>query len=161
MPNIAAVLKTEIARVARKEIRSEVAALTKATALQKKQISGLRRQVADLERASLSRKGRAAASDAPAESAEAEAGSHRFSAKGLASNRKRLGLSAAAMARLLGCSALSVYKWESGKTRPRSKQIEAIAALRTLGRKEALARLDAAAPEQPSAPRRRLKAASS
>ena len=38
------------------------------------------------------------------------------------------------MARLLGVSALSVYKWESGKTRPRAKQIEAIAALRGMGK---------------------------
>ena len=46
------------------------------------------------------------------------------------------------MAKILGVSALSVYKWESGKTRPRARQIEAIASLRKMGKREALARLE-------------------
>ena len=40
-----------------------------------------------------------------------------------------------------GVSALSVYKWESGKTRPRARQLEAIASLRKMGKREAQARL--------------------
>jgi hypothetical protein len=35
-----------------------------------------------------------------------------------------------------------VYAWESGKVRPRSSQLAAIAALRQLGKKEAHARLE-------------------
>jgi len=65
----------------------------------------------------------------------------RFSAKDLAAQRQRLGLSAAAMAKLLGVSALSVYKWESGQTRPRAKHLPGIAALRSMGKREAAARL--------------------
>ncbi|WP_427914897.1 helix-turn-helix domain-containing protein [Ramlibacter sp. MMS24-I3-19] len=149
MPNIAAALKAEIARVARKEIRSAVSSLTKASTQNRKQISALRKKVAALETA-LKRQARGSSAQAVAEEGNAAA-SPRFSAKGFASNRRRLGLSAAAMAQLLGCSALSVYKWESGKTRPRPKQIEAISAIRTLGRKEAQARLEAAA----TPPRRR------
>jgi DNA-binding transcriptional regulator YiaG len=68
-------------------------------------------------------------------------GGLRFSAKGLAGQRQRLGLSAAATAKLLGVSALSVYKWESGQTRPRAKHFPAIAALRSMGKREAAARL--------------------
>jgi DNA-binding transcriptional regulator YiaG len=143
MPNIAVALKAEIARVARKEIRSEVASLTKATTQYRKQVSALRKQIAMLE-AVQRRQARGGRPEVMAEEGEAT-GTHRFSPKGLANNRKRLGLSAAAMAQLLGCSALSVYKWESGKTRPRPKQIEAIAAIRTLGRKEAQTRLEASA----------------
>lgn len=45
------------------------------------------------------------------------------------------------MAKLLGVSALSVYKWESGKTRPREKQIQAIAGIRTLGKRAVQQRL--------------------
>jgi DNA-binding transcriptional regulator YiaG len=78
---------------------------------------------------------------APAEE-EDDGPSLRFSAKGLAAQRKRLGLSAASIARILGVSALSVYKWESGKTRPRARQLEAIAGLRKMGKREAMARLD-------------------
>ena len=40
---------------------------------------------------------------------------------------------------LLGASGQSVYKWEDGKARPRAKHLPAIAALRTLGKKQAAA----------------------
>lgn len=65
----------------------------------------------------------------------------RFSAKGLASHRKRLGLSGAEFARLVGVSTQSLYNWEQEKSRPREEQLRAIVALRGLTKKEALARL--------------------
>jgi DNA-binding transcriptional regulator YiaG len=139
MPNIATVLKAEIARVARKELRSETEALKKSNSQYRSQIADLKRRIGALEKLvnRASRRGGKAVAD------ETEStGKHRFSAKGLAAQRRRLGLSAAAVAKLLGVSALSVYKWESGKTRPRAKQIEAIATLRTMGRREAAKRLE-------------------
>ena len=57
------------------------------------------------------------------------------------------------MAKLLGSSQLSVYKWESGKIRPRAKHLQAIAALRTMGKREANARLETLGPEAPGAAR--------
>ena len=41
MPNIATVLKDEIARVARKQVRSEIASLKKATATYRLEIASL------------------------------------------------------------------------------------------------------------------------
>jgi transcriptional regulator with XRE-family HTH domain len=67
---------------------------------------------------------------------------HRRRAAGFAQHRKRLGLSAADCGKLLGVSALSVYKWEQGSARPRAKYLPAIAALRTLGKREATKRLE-------------------
>jgi len=140
MPNIASVLKNEISRVSRKEVRGETQALKKSVSQYRAQIADLKRRMQALER-QVTRLGKAGSRSAP-EQAEAETGTHlRFSAKGLAAQRRRLGLSAAAVARILGVSALSVYKWESGKTRPRAKQIEAIAALRGMGKREAAQRL--------------------
>ncbi|GAC1531162.1 MAG: hypothetical protein NVS2B4_10360 [Ramlibacter sp.] len=66
----------------------------------------------------------------------------RFSAARFAAQRKKSGLSAAKYAQLLGVSGLSVYKWESGQTRPRRAQLEAIAAVRGLGKREVAARLE-------------------
>jgi hypothetical protein len=43
---------------------------------------------------------------------------------------------------LVGASAFSVYKWEQGEVRPRARYLEAIAALRSVGKKEAAARLN-------------------
>jgi DNA-binding XRE family transcriptional regulator len=137
MPNIGTVLKSEISRVSRKEVRSETQAL-------KKSISQYRSQIADLKRRMLALEQQVRRAGRGGKTAEApEPGGHlRFSAKGLAAQRRRLGLSAAAVARLLGVSALSVYKWESGKTRPRARQIEAIARLRGMGKREAMKQLE-------------------
>lgn len=65
----------------------------------------------------------------------------RFSAKGFTKLRQRLGLSAAAMGTLLGVTAQSVYKWEDGKARPRATQLQAISAVRKMGKREAAAHL--------------------
>jgi DNA-binding transcriptional regulator YiaG len=143
MPNIATLLKSEIARVARKQVRAETAGLKQAIAPYRAQIADLKRRTRDLEQ-QLKRLGRVAAraaSAAPAEAAGEGGRSLRFSAKGLATQRKRLGLSAQAFGALIGASGQSVYKWEEGKTRPRAKNLPAIAALRTMGKKEAAARL--------------------
>ncbi|MDP1888271.1 DNA-binding transcriptional regulator [Polaromonas sp.] len=56
-----------------------------------------------------------------------------------------MGLSASEAASLLGVSDQSVYKWESGKTRPRASQFASIAALRGMSKKEAASRLDVSA----------------
>ena len=61
----------------------------------------------------------------------------RFSAKGLRSQRTILGLSAAEVGLLVGATAQSVYNWEQGKARPSAKHMPAVAALRTLGEKQA------------------------
>jgi DNA-binding transcriptional regulator YiaG len=140
MPNIGNVLKTEIARVARKELRAELLALKQSVAQYRGQIAQLKRRVQTLEQ-QVKRVGRSAGRAQAAAPAEEGSSSLRFSAKGFAAQRRRLGLSAAAVAQILGVSALSVYKWESGKTRPRAKQLEAIASLRRMGKREAAARL--------------------
>src|SRR3712207_9560718 len=50
MPNIAAVLKSEIARVARKEIRAQTTSLKKAVAGYRHDIATLKKRIQDLER---------------------------------------------------------------------------------------------------------------
>ena len=89
--------------------------------------------------------GKSRARPAPA-AADAESGApdaRRFSAKGFASQRRRLGLSAPEFGLLLGVSAQSIYNWEEGKVRPRGAHLPAIAALRNLGKKQATAHLAA------------------
>lgn len=139
MPNIASVLKDEISRLARKEIKGETAHLQKAVSSYRSEIAALKRRVADLERQA--KRGPKKTSAIPLDAAES-AENLRFRAGGFASNRQRLGLSAAEMGRLLGVSALSVYKWESGKAKPRRGNLPAIATLRGMGKKEVTARLE-------------------
>ena len=143
MPNIAGILKAEISRVARKEARGETGSLKKASSQYRSDIAALKRRVQALERQIL-RLGKVTAKDQAQDSPEeSDKQTYRFSATRLATQRQKLGISAKDMAALLGVSALSVYKWEQGKARPRAKQIEAIASLRNIGKKEATARLDA------------------
>src|SRR5437762_9104879 len=138
MPNIGALLKQEIVRLARKESRAEVQATKKASAQHRRHIAALRRQVAALERqVALLRR---SALDRP-QAATAGPKPLRFVAKGLKSQRGRLGLSAADYGKLVGVSAQSVYNWEQGNASPRPEQLKRIAALRSISKREAQARL--------------------
>jgi DNA-binding XRE family transcriptional regulator len=56
-------------------------------------------------------------------------------------HRTQLGLTQAQMAQLIGASALSVYKWESGKVQPRAAQQAQIAAALQLGKRAVKAKL--------------------
>lgn len=139
MPNIVSALKAEISRIARKELRSETDSLKKAVAAYRHQIAELKRRIDALERQQ-KRVVKAIPSKAPEE--DSSDGNLRFRAQGFAQHRKRLGLSAREMGLLLDASALSVYKWETGQTRPRAKHLQAIAAIRKLGKREATKRLE-------------------
>jgi len=141
MPNIAALLKIEISRVARKEIRADTAYLKKAASNYRSEIAALKRRALTLE-SEVRRLSKATAKAAPAAHEEESGTAHRFSAKGLASQRKRLGLSAHDCGLLVGASGQSIYNWESGSARPRATHMAAIASLRTMGKKEAVARLE-------------------
>lgn len=139
MPNIAALLREEITRLARKELRSNTESLKKAVAGYRSEIASLKRRIDTLERQA-KRTAKVVARVQPVQESNGDT-KHRFSAKGLATHRQRLGLSAADYGALLGVSSLSVYKWESGQARPRAKYLPAIAAVRSMGKREAAARL--------------------
>jgi len=47
---------------------------------------------------------------------------HPFLGQVVHAQRKRLGLSAADYAKLIGVSSLTVYNWEHGRTRPRQSR---------------------------------------
>lgn len=147
MTNIATVLKSEISRIARKQSRVEVEALKKAASANRAEIAALKRRLLDLERAvkALTKTQLASVRQkAAAGNDEAEADSMattRFNAKGMASNRKRLGLTASDFGLLIGTTEQSVYAWERGKTQPRAKSLAAIAALRGMGKREVNERL--------------------
>lgn len=158
MPNIAAVLKDEISRIARKEVRKQVEPLRKQLAVQRRDLAALKKERADLRR-QLAAANKPARRGPAAEEAGEQGAAKRFSAAGLKSLRARLGLSAEKFGALVGVSGASVYFWEQGKVRPRAQQIERIAALRGMGKRKALALLDAQpAPARRAAPAKRARA---
>jgi len=143
MPNIASVLKQEIARIARKETRSEIESVKKATVQHRRYIAALKQQIKLLERQMATLRGKQAR---PAQAASEPDGKQvRFVAKGLRTLRERLDLSVADLARLIGVSGQTVYNWEAKVTKPRIEQLKAIAELRSMGKREARNRLQQAA----------------
>lgn len=142
MSNFAAQLKTEISRLAKKESRTQAAVLKKAQTTHRAEIADLKRRIASLE-AVVRRLGKTSAQSASPAKEEDEPQGLRFRADGFASLRKKFGVSAAQMALLLGVSNQSVYHWETGKSKPRAAQLQAIAAVRKLGKKQVAERLAA------------------
>lgn len=137
MPNIASVFKEEISRISRKEIRRETSSLKKSSTAYRSEIAALKKRVLELER-QVRRGVRTKESAVPsAANEDSVSAGTRFSAKSVASQRRRLGLSAAECGLLIGASAQSIYNWEEGKARPRAQHLPAIFALRNLGRRQA------------------------
>jgi DNA-binding transcriptional regulator YiaG len=140
MPNIASVLKDEILRLARKEVRQAVEGLKKASGQYRSDIAALKRQVAALEKQQARIAKKVPGKVAPTVEGE-ETTKFRFSAKRFAAMRGKLGLSAGDLATLVGVSAQTIYHWEAGKTRPRQSQLAAIAAIRKMGKRDIKAQL--------------------
>jgi len=147
MADLANALKEEIRRLARKEIRAETGATKQAVAQYRREIASLKRQLRDQEKkiAFLEDRERGRLKETP--STESVEDNVRFSARSVAAQRKRLNLSAADYAKLVGVSPLTIYNWEHGKSRPRKEQLAALVAVRGIGKREAQRRLDLLAEE--------------
>ncbi len=141
MPNIAAVLREEILRLARKEVRRQTNVLRKASAQYRKDIAEMKRRVSDLQRKVVPLEQqlfKRVSFQVP----EVRAEHVRFTAKSLRSQRRRLRLSAADYGKLIGVTGQTVYSWEHGTSRPRRQQVARIASARGMGRREARACLE-------------------
>ncbi len=144
MPNIAAVLKEEIRRLAKKEVKAQVGATKQAVTRYRSEIANLRRVLTQQEREIKllkKRRGQPSIEEEPLESV-------RFSARSVKAQRSRLGLSAAAYGQLVGVSGLTIYNWEHGTSRPRKAQLAALVAVRGLGKREALKKLAELTPKK-------------
>jgi DNA-binding transcriptional regulator YiaG len=141
MPNFSSVLKTEITRLARKEIKGAVDPLRKTNGAHRREIAELKRQLASLQRELKASRTRVH----EANEGSGKARTMRFTANETKALRARLGLSAADFGKLIGASGQSVYNWETGKSVPRASQHTALASVRGLGKREAAKLLEAMA----------------
>jgi len=139
MSTFANQLKSEIARISKKEVRTETLTLKKTSAQYRSEIASLKRRLAALESivGKLTKQTKKEVKAVEPENKE----DLRFRVSGFANLRKKLGITAGEMGVLLGVSDQSVYKWEQGKAKPRASQLNAIAAVRKLGKREVAARL--------------------
>ena len=141
MPNLAAALKEEIARLARREINRETATLQNQSAQYRRDIAALKRDNTDLTRrlAFLEKQEKKRINKMPSEDVAANA---RFSPKWVAAHREKVGLSAQNYGTLVGVSGLTIYNWEKGKSKPRQQQLAMWVAVRGLGKREAQQQLE-------------------
>ena len=141
MANLLSLLNERIRRLARREITAQTQKTRRLTAQHRRDLAALKRRVAALARAVafLEKQERRRVGTPPAPQ---DAKGVRFSARSVKAQRARLGLSAKDFGRLVGVSALTVYSWESGKSRPRKKQLAGLATVRRLGKREARKRLE-------------------
>lgn len=142
MPNIAAVLKDEIRRLAKKEIKAEIGTTKNAVVQYRKDIAKLKRlvQVQQKELSFLKAQEQKRLGQQP--TAEEPIDNVRFSARSVKAQRNRLKLSAEDYGKLVGVSPLTIYSWEQGKSRPRKAQLARLVAVRGIGKREALAKLE-------------------
>ena len=141
MANIASVLRDEICRLARKEIRQQMGVTVKASAQHRRDIAEMKRQVQQLKKAIafLERQEKKRLAEQPVTKKPEGA---RFAAKGVKTQRSRLGLSAKDYGKLVGVSEMTIYNWEQGKSKPQAKQLAALVAVRGIGKREAVKRLE-------------------
>lgn len=144
MPNIGALLKQEITRLARRAIKPAYAELKKDVAELKHRVARQRETIQALEKANAkllsdfnTRTGKLSVPQ------QEETGKIRLGPKLIQAQRKRLGLSQQEFAKLLGVSTNTLWLWENGKTAPRAKTKAIFAVVRQLGRKEAKQKLQA------------------
>lgn len=141
MPNIASVFKEEIARLVRRQFRSEAENLKKASSRYRSDIAALKRRIEALEKQISRLEKMAPKNGAPAADTEPET-KLRFKPQGVRAQRTRLGLSAPEMGALIGVSTQTIYNWEAGTSRPKPELLAVIAAVRKMGKREVKARLD-------------------
>lgn len=148
MPNLAAALKDTIRRLARKEIKAETGKTKQAVTQYRRDIAKLKRQVQAQEKEIAFLKAQEKKRLGQSQVAEEPADTVRFSARSVRAQRARTGLSAADYGKLVGVAGLTIYHWEHGTSRPRKAQFARLVAVRGIGRREALTRLEMAKAEK-------------
>lgn len=146
MPDIARVLKEEIQRLARKEVKATTTALRKDNAVLKRVAADHKARIAKLERDNRSLLTDTAKRRSESlEVTDKEIDEARITAKMIRAMRSKLGLSQVELAKLLDVNSQTVYQWEhkEGRLSFRGNARAAVVALRKLNRKEAQQRLEA------------------
>ena len=161
MPNIAKVLREEIQRLAKRQVRAELSPVRRDNVRLKKIVADLRRQMAALNRTSreLVKKVTPVVAVKETEEATEKAAKLRPTSKSLKKLRARLGLTQAQLGKLLGVSGGAVVQWASkeGRIRMRKTTLSALAGIQNIGKREAWRRLEEMVESRPVRERGRRK----
>ena len=136
MGKVESIIKSEIIRLAKGEMRKVSIPLGRDVRLLKNTVSQLRKSVLSLERFAAHQQKELSKREIRLEAQPEEIKQSRFSPRLLQSLRKRLGITQKELAILAGVSLGAAHLWETGKFRPKENKMGVLVALRKLNRRE-------------------------
>ncbi len=157
MGKVEGVIKAEIVRLARREMRQNFVPLNRDVRAMKSTLSQLRRAVTGLQRFVAQQEKAMKAQKTVLEAPPEEVKKARFSPRLMKTLRKRLGVTQREMAALAGVTVGAIYQWEKGIFEPRGEKKRVLVALRKLRRREARRLLEEKKAEMPPKENRRPK----
>ncbi len=136
MGKLQATIKSEIERLAKRELHVVSVPLKREVGLLKISVSQLRKTVSSLERFAAEKQKELAKRGIRLEATPEEVKKSRLSPRLIKSLRKHLGVTQKELAILVGVTVGAAHKWEMGKFNPKVEKKAALVALRKLGRGE-------------------------
>ncbi len=130
-----ATIKSEIVRLAKREVRKTLVPLGRDVRLLKSAVSQLRKTVLVLERLAAQQQKELKKRKVPLVATPEEVKKSRFSPALIRGLRKHLGISQKELAILSGVTVGAVHMWEIGKFQPKEEKKAVMVALRKLGRR--------------------------
>jgi DNA-binding transcriptional regulator YiaG len=162
MGKVEGIIKSEIVRLAKREVRKISVPLGRDVWSLKSAVSQLRKAVLTLQRITTHHQKELEKGEMPLEAAPEEVKVSRFSPRLIRSLRGHLGITQKELAVLTGVTVGAVHLWESGQFKPSEKKKAVMVALRKLGRREVRKLLEGkgaqrAEKKAPSRARKRMK----
>jgi DNA-binding transcriptional regulator YiaG len=134
MAKIEGVIKSEIQRLAKREIRSTFIPLRREVRAMRLKLSGLSRGIASLNR--MAKGLRLGEAKPKLEATPEEVKASRLTPDRIRGLRKKLGISMRELGILTGSSLSAVLSWEKGKFKPRGEKKVALVALRKVRKRD-------------------------
>jgi len=136
MGKVEGIIKSEIVRLARREVRKISVPLGRDVRFLKSGVSQLRKTVLTLQRITASQQKELEKGKTPLGATPEEVKESRFSPRLIGSLRRRMGITQKELAILTGVSVGAAHLWEIGQFKPSMKKKAVMVALRKLGRRE-------------------------
>jgi len=136
MGKLEGIIKEEIIRLAKREMRMKFVPLRRDVRSLKITISELRKSVSSLQKVASQQKNQVGPQPVPEVTSE-DMVKARISPRLIKSLRKHLKVSQRELAKLAGVTVGAVFQWEKGKFEPKDDKKKILIGLRKLGRQEA------------------------
>ena len=136
MGKLEATIKSEIVRLAKREMRKTSVPLGRDVRLLKSTVSQLRKTVLALERFAAQQQKELKKRKIPLEATPEEVKKSRFSPALIRSLRRHLRITQKELAILTGVTVGAAHQWEIGKFKPKDEKKSVMVGLRKLGRRD-------------------------